>query len=946
MVILFPGLVCVGQCPVTDPTTADDCIFQSGQATLTVSGSSGYYVWYADANGDTALGSGAAYLTPTLNSSETFYVSATDTNTGLQFDGANDYIALDKFYNTAASIPQITVEAWVNTSISGNSDEYGNWAIVDFDRSEYFNLFVRADNGEIGFSTYAGTGGIDDFYSGVPVNDGNWHHIVGVYDGTDKIIYADGIEVARRTNAHGGVALGSGTTRYGIIGDGSEAGAFNGNRNNRYFDGTIDEIRIWNDVRTPSEIALYKDTCLTGGEANLETYLDFNEYSGSTLNDLTGNGANGTLYNFNISTAWIQGAPVRCDCESNLVPALVTLESSLQDTILTCGEPSIVLDAGPSAATYNWSTGATSQTITVTQNGFYEINTSGGTCNGSARVAVEGFTHAENALVFDGVNDYAAIENMFYNGTDYTELTVELWLKTNDAGDQMIASFDRSEYWRVEINGSGAGNGQIGFDLATNSGIVDFGSSSRVDDGQWHHVACVFDNGLLEIFIDGILDGSTSFGNRFGTGDLRYGFLGTGSEANTYNGVTGPNDYFNGEMDEFKIWNKALSESEIRDHIARHISGKSSNLQVYYKFDDISNDTIFDHNTRSINNAVMFNFGAGSEIISDAPIGDESVYIYTGSWGGVTTSINSCDGESLTVSNITGTPSAVHLYYVNNFPNDLSGLAGTGVYDRYFGVHKIGDPTATYDASYNYTGNPYVNTSNEATVELYRRADNSTFPWVNTFGNLNNALNTIEAVGQNTEYIIDYQPIPLPVKLISFQGVYKHEEDVTHLTWSTASELNCDYYVVEKSTDGSNFYVFDTIEGSGSTNQKSVYNSYDFYPSRGISYYRLSQYDTDGLFEDLGIASIVKELDNGFNAFPNPLPKGNPLNINIDVDNDEVMQLQLLSMEGEVVFDSEFLMTKGSNTVQINLSEYISPGVYTLVFRGREVSQKLKLVVY
>lgn len=933
------------QCPVPNPSTSNTCVFQSGVVNLTASGSTGFYNWYDSALGDSVVGSGSNYQTPFLASSQTFYVSATDTNTALEFDGNNDYVALNKSYNSVGAIPQITVEAWVNTTVSGAGTN-DNWAIVDFDRSEYFNLFVRGDNGEVGFSTTATSGGIHDFYSGVPVNDGLWHHIAAVYDGVDKIIYVDGTEVARSNNPHSGVGLGTGLSRFGILGDGSESGSFNAGRNNFYYNGRIDEVRLWNDVRTPAEILNYKDTCLTGSEANLETYYDFNDNGGTTLTDRTGNGANGTLFNFNTAVSWVYGAILQCDCESNLVPAVVTIEGDLQDTILTCGNPSIVLDAGTSATNYSWSTGETTQTINVSQNGFYEVTTSGGGCNGAARIAVEGFTHSENALVFDGNNDYAAIENMFYEGNSYEELTVETWLKTNDAGNQVIASFDRSEYWRVEINGSGAGNGQIGFDLLTSSGIIDFGSNTRVDDGEWHHVACVFDNGTLNIYIDGILDATTSSGSTFGSGIRRYGFVGVGSESDTYNGSTGPNDYFNGEMDEFKIWNRALSQNDIRSNMAKHISGKSSGLEVYYKFDDISNDTIFDHNTRLINNAVMFNFGAGYEVISAAPIGDRSVYVYTGAWGGLTPSINSCDGETFTLSNMSGTPAGVHLYYVNNYPNDVSGLSGSGTYDRYFGVHKIGDPVATYTATYNYTGNPYIDASNEPTIQLFRRADNASFPWVNTFGILNMGANTIQAAGQNTEFIIDYSFSALPVELVTYSGYYDDSKDHSVLNWETATELNNDYFSIYRSNNGNQFDLIGTVNGQGTTNQTTEYQFIDSLPRYGINYYMLKQHDFDGQVEELGIISILKEGEANSIIYPNPVSKDGKINIQMNTSVDEVVLISVYDNMGKKVNELDTKVIKGINTIQLNLPNSIKSGTYIISILGESSKTQHRLIVY
>ncbi|MEN1784369.1 MAG: LamG domain-containing protein [Bacteroidota bacterium] len=212
----------------------------------------------------------------------------------LSFDGSNDYIALPISYNGLNAISTVTVEAWVRTSFSGSSYN-SNWAIVDFDRSDFYDLFVRGDNGRVGFSTYAPSGGVNDFYGATAVNDGQWHHIAAVYNGTDKLIYVDGMLDATVSNPHSGSALGKNTTRFGFIGDGSEASSYNASKNNIFYDGDISEVRIWSKVVTPSEMDTNKlPGTLTGSETGLYAYYTFD---GGLATDLGPNGFDGGIFN-------------------------------------------------------------------------------------------------------------------------------------------------------------------------------------------------------------------------------------------------------------------------------------------------------------------------------------------------------------------------------------------------------------------------------------------------------------------------------------------------------------------------------------------------------------------------------------------------------------------------------------------------------------------------
>jgi len=183
------------------------------------------------------------------------------------------------------------------------------------------------------------------------------------------------------------------------------------------------------------------------------------------------------------------------------------------------------------------------------------------------------------AIHLDGFDDYVAIPDVTYTGTGYPEVTACAWIRTTDENGQIV-TFDRSENWRLEIGGSynndmswyAGAPGMVGWQVYTSTGQVDTeqypgwpANTGRVNDGKWHHLAGVFNNGTLFIYIDGTPREPYFGGSTFGYGRYtRYGFVGTGSEA-SYPPPTGRQNgpYLEGDLDEVRIYDRALSPAEI-----------------------------------------------------------------------------------------------------------------------------------------------------------------------------------------------------------------------------------------------------------------------------------------------------------------------------------------------------------------------------------------------
>jgi len=204
-------------------------------------------------------------------------------------------------------------------------------------------------------------------------------------------------------------------------------------------------------------------------------------------------------------------------------------------------------------------------------------------------------TSGNRVLSFNGQNDYVVIDNFYYEKKAVINaITVEAWIKTNEAKNQVIISYDKSEYWRLEIRNNDAGHYCIkwGTTSAENEEVITDGLSGviPVNDGLWHHIAATYEagSGKKEIYVDGQLDieATAHKGAPLGTQKIRYGFIGVGSEAEVAGGNTGPDLYFEGEMSDIRIWSDIRSKSDLQANKGRRLTGNEMGLECYWRLDE------------------------------------------------------------------------------------------------------------------------------------------------------------------------------------------------------------------------------------------------------------------------------------------------------------------------------------------------------------------------
>ncbi len=108
----------------------------------------------------------------------------------------------------------------------------------------------------------------------------------------------------------------------------------------------------------------------------------------------------------------------------------------------------------------------------------------------------------------------------------------------------------------------------------------------------------------------------------------------------------------------------------------------------------------------------------------------------------------------------------------------------------------------------------------------------------------------------------------LPIELIEFQPSCQSNNKI-QLEWSVASQLNNDYFKIERSSDGLIFEEAGMIDGAGTTDELKHYSFIDVKPYQGLSYYKLTQTDFNGQSKSFEIVSVNCNLDYG-QISPNP----------------------------------------------------------------------------
>ncbi len=161
-------------------------------------------------------------------------------------------------------------------------------------------------------------------------------------------------------------------------------------------------------------------------------------------------------------------------------------------------------------------------------------------------------------------------------------ITMEAWIKVDSFSQawQTVIGKDNS-WWQLSRNDE---TNTMYFGVGDSGGVS---GNTNIADGEWHHVAGVYNQAKLLLYVDGELDGQLTTGLFAASpvlGDLLIGNSGTA------------NRNFTGEIDEVRVWSTARSQEEIQAGLTQSLTGSETDLEIYYSFNDdsVSDTTITD----------------------------------------------------------------------------------------------------------------------------------------------------------------------------------------------------------------------------------------------------------------------------------------------------------------------------------------------------------------
>lgn len=268
--------------------------------------------------------------------------------------------------------------------------------------------------------------------------------------------------------------------------------------------------------------------------------------------------------------------------------------------------------------------------------------------------------------------------------------------------------------------------------------------------------------------------------------------------------------------------------------------------------------------------------------------------------------------------------------------------------NRFWRIEPSNITTPQYNIWYDYLGSDFsTNESDESLVFPCRfntqgngwifRTGSSGATVVEGSGSTNFSTNrmTWSSLSSFSDFTGIGDGTPLPIQLVHFSAVANSSEVV--LNWVTSSEINNDYFTIERCADAFSFEEVLKVNGAGNSNIILNYSDLDRNPINGISYYRLKQTDFNG---DYSYSEIVpvQFSNNALNYWVSNAENGLLINI---INSQSTIKIDLIDALGKQVYSNQFINLTSNFQFSIPSQASTPKGIYFLrIESGNEVLVK------
>lgn len=277
------------------------------------------------------------------------------------------------------------------------------------------------------------------------------------------------------------------------------------------------------------------------------------------------------------------------------------------------------------------------------------------------------------------------------------------------------------------------------------------------------------------------------------------------------------------------------------------------------------------------------------------------------------------------------------LSHATNDPGEVDGTVIEERLTRVWAVSEVGD-VGTVNISIDFSGAGGSPIGSNLRLLIDRDGDFSTNDVTPIEGTVSGGVAIFSGVNfmDGDQFTLGNTDIsnPLPVELTFFTAT--PTQNSVKLEWETASELDNDFFTIERSVDGATWESLMQVDGAGTSKETLQYEAIDILPLPGAQYYRLKQTDFDGQFSYSSLVFVwFGQSMNSVNLFPNPTSGYFYLESSLNLVDHQVEVFNLAGRQINVRIEKEGALLK------VDLRNQ-SPGIYLIkVMAGdRQITTK------